>query len=136
MCVILVNAGEFGKKQYAFLPATVGGGHPATVMVKSALGTADNAQRLGLPVSNGVIGPVLLLYQTGTDVCVITKESFAKRNGGAVQIKRDLVDWIVTNPQASPTPTPSPTPSNASGAFEESQVSPTASPAISSTPNG
>lgn len=135
VCIVLVNASEFGQEQYGSLPAIVGGGHPTTIMIKTSIATDENGKRTSLPIADGMIGPVLLLYQSASEVCVISEGDYSKRTGDAVQLKRDLIDWIVTkrpNKEGKPTPTPAPkttaSPSVSPTAFENVAPSPSPTP--------
>ena len=128
VCVVLVNASQFGQKQYGLLPTLVGGGQPNGVLIKTQLATEENAKRAGLPVGDGMIGPVLLLYQSTSEVCVISEDNYTKDSGGAVQLKRDLIDWIATRRQeknAKPSVAPSPA--------LKHEAKPTASPSVAPT---
>ncbi len=146
VCVVLVNAGQFGKTQYALLPTVVGGGRPTTISIKTQLATDENAKALRLPVENGLIGPVLLLYQSSSEVCVVSKDDYEKASGGAVLLRRDLIDWMATShvekkAKASPLPTPreprnpAPTTTPNPAPKSDSAGSPSVSPTEAATPN-
>jgi hypothetical protein len=143
ICLILANASTFGKRQYPLLPTIVGGGRPSTITIKMA-----DYRSLGdslLPITNGLIGPVLLLYQSDSEICVITKSTFAKGLGSAVQLKRDLVDWLATESSNTSriytplaivvdTPTPKPTPTFTPTATPTPTLTPTATATLTPTP--
>lgn len=95
-CAALANASQFGKKQFALLPQTVGGGRPMTALLKSSFFTEQLANQFKLPVSGQFIGPVLLLYESDSNVCFTTKENFMDPKKGAFAVKRDAVEVIAT----------------------------------------
>lgn len=115
ICLILAHASKFGRKQYQLLPATIGGGRPSIIFLKTALATADNAKRFEIPSKDGYLGPVFLLYKTDTEVAIISEADIETKPHSAVQIQRNLVEAIVTAPiplpksdQASQPTVPSP----------------------------
>ena len=94
VCLVFASASEFGKLQYGFLPTSIGGGKLSRVFLKTPLATAENADLLALPVSKGLIGPVMLIYQSDKQVFVVAEKPIDGKPHNAIQIRADLVEVI------------------------------------------
>lgn len=110
ICLSLANASQFGRKQFGLLPHSIGGGKLSKVLLKTSLAISDSPQSFDLPVKGDCFGPVMLLYQSEIDVAVISEDNFNADLRSSVQIRRNLIDAIITlpvfSPKASSTPAP------------------------------
>lgn len=104
LLALLANAIHFGQKQYGYIPRTLGGGKPSVVFLRLRH-TADTAEwrPQGFPFSADLLGPVLLLFRSDAEICVMPKDDLGKAEPRSLQLKSEMVDAILSNP-AKPVP--------------------------------
>lgn len=97
--ILVAYAHVFGIRTFGTIPRVVGGGQPETVLVKLSDVGKPVVTLLGLPTTNGLVGPLALLSQSDNSLVVIPAGEFSLATSTtnkvyAREIQRSLVEAL------------------------------------------